>query len=106
MDAEYIFVFVTTASKHEAEEIVQHLLADKLIACGNIIGPVTSFFRWAGKVEIAEEYVALMKTRRILFQRLSEVVKILHSYKVPEIVAVPIVEGSKDYLDWLENCLT
>ena len=105
MDAEYIVVLVTTASKHEAEEIVQHLLDDKLIACGNIIGPVTSFFRWSGKVDRAEEYVALMKTRKILFQRLSEVVKILHSYKVPEIVAVSIVEGSKDYLDWLETCL-
>ena len=106
MDAEYIIVFVTTASKHEAEEIVQHLLGDKLIACGNIIGPVTSFFRWSEKVDRAEEYVALMKTRRDLFQRLSEVVKILHSYKVPEIVAVPVMEGSKDYLDWLETCLT
>jgi periplasmic divalent cation tolerance protein len=48
----------------------------------------------------------LMKTRRDLFQRLSEVVKILHSYEVPEIVAVPVMEGSKDYLDWLETCLT
>jgi periplasmic divalent cation tolerance protein len=106
VDAEYIVVFVTTASKHEAEEIVQHLLGDKLIACGNIIGPVTSFFRWSGKVDRAEEYVALMKTRRDLFQRLSEVVKILHSYEVPEIVAIPVMEGSKDYLDWLETCLT
>jgi periplasmic divalent cation tolerance protein len=106
MDAEYIIVFVTTASKHEAEEIVQHLLGDKLIACGNIIGPVNSFFRWSGKVDRAEEYVALMKTRRDLFQRLSEVVKILHSYEVPEIIAVPVMEGSKDYLDWLETCLT
>jgi periplasmic divalent cation tolerance protein len=106
MDKEYIVVLVTTASKHEAEEIVQHLLGDKLIACGNIIGPVTSFFRWSGKVDRAEEYVALMKTRTDLFQRLSEVVKILHSYEVPEIVAVRIVYGSKDYLDWLETCLT
>jgi len=105
MKAEYIVVFVTTASKHEAEEIVQHLFGDKLIACANIVGPVTSFFRWSGKVDRAEEYVALMKTRGDLFQRLSEVVKILHSYEVPEIVAVPVMEGSKDYLDWLETCL-
>ena len=106
VDNVYIIVLVTTASKHEAEEIVQHLLGDKLIACANIIGPVTSFFHWSGKVERAEEYLALMKTRKDLFQRLSEVVKTMHSYEVPEIIAVPVVEGSKDYLDWLESCLT
>jgi len=105
VDNEYIIVFVTTASKHEAEEIVQHLLGDKLVACGNIVGPVTSFFRWSGKVERAEEFLVFLKTRKDLFQRLSDVVKTLHGYEVPEILAVPVVDGSKDYLDWLENCL-
>ena len=105
MDNEYIIVFVTTASKHEAEEIVQHLLGDKLVACGNIVGPVTSFFRWSGKGERAEEFLVFLKTRKDLFQRLSDVVKTLHGYEVPEILAVPVVDGSKDYLDWLENCL-
>jgi periplasmic divalent cation tolerance protein len=106
VDNVYIIVLVTTSSKHEAEEIAQHLLGDKLIACGNIVGPVTSFFRWSGKVERAEEFLVLMKTRKDLFQRLSDVVKTLHSYEVPEILAVPVVEGSKDYLDWLGSCLT
>jgi periplasmic divalent cation tolerance protein len=106
MDNEFIIVLVTTASKHEAEEIVQHLLGDKLIACGNIVGPVTSFFRWSGKVERAEEFLVLMKTRSNLFQRLSDVVKTLHGYEVPEILAVPVVEGSRDYLDWLASCLS
>src|SRR3989337_2960046 len=106
MDNTYISVLVTTASKHEAEEIVQHLLGDKLIACANIVGPVSSFFRWSGKIDRAEEYLALMKTRKDLFQRLSEVVKTLHSYEVPEILAIPLVESSRDYLDWLESCLT
>jgi len=105
VDNEYIIVFVTTASKHEAEEIVQHLLGDKLVVCGNIVGPVTSFFRWSGKVERAEEFLVFLKTRKDLFQRLSDVVKTLHGYEVPEILAVPVVDGSKDYLDWLENCL-
>jgi periplasmic divalent cation tolerance protein len=103
MDNVYIIVLVTTASKHEAEEIVQHLLGDKLIACGNIVGPVTSFFRWSGNVERAEEFLVLMKTRRDLFQRLSEVVKTLHSYEVPEILAVPVVEGSIDYMEWFHR---
>jgi len=106
VDNVYIIVLVTTASKHEAEEIVQHLLGDKLIACANIVGPVSSFFRWSGKIDRAEEYLALMKTRKDLFQRLSEAVKTQHSYEVPEIIAVPVVEGSKDYLDWLASCLS
>lgn len=97
---------MTTGSKHKAEEIVQHLLGDKLIACGNIVGPVTSFFRWSGKIERVEEFLVLMKTRKALFLRLTEVVKTMHSYEVPEIIAVPVVEGSKDYLDWMASCLS
>lgn len=106
MDSEYIVVLMTTGSKHKAEEIVQHLLGDKLIACGNIVGPVTSFFRWSGKIERVEEFLVLMKTRKALFLRLTEVVKTMHSYEVPEIIAVPVVEGSKDYLDWMASCLS
>jgi periplasmic divalent cation tolerance protein len=106
LDSEYIVVLMTTGSKHEAEEIVQHLLSDKLIACGNIVGPVTSFFRWSGKIERVEEFLVLMKTRKALFLRLTEVVKTMHSYEVPEIIAVPVVEGSKDYLDWMASCLS
>jgi periplasmic divalent cation tolerance protein len=106
LTTDYIIVLVTTTNKQEAEKIVQHLLNDKIIACANIIGPVTSFFRWSGKIDRAEEYLALMKTRKDLFQRLSEAVKTLHSYEVPEIIALPIVEGSKDYLDWLASCLS
>jgi periplasmic divalent cation tolerance protein len=96
---------VTTASKHEAEKITRHLLDAKLIACGNIIGPVTSLFRWSGKVERVEEFLTVMKTRGDLFEKVSETVKALHSYEVPEILALPIVEGSKAYLNWLENSL-
>ena len=106
MTTEYIIVLVTTATKEQVEKIVQHLLNEKLIACGNIIGPVTSFFRWSGKIERIEEYLALMKSRKDLFAKLSEAVKALHSYEVPEIIAVPMVEGSKNYLDWLASCLS
>jgi periplasmic divalent cation tolerance protein len=102
---DYIIVLVTAPSKPEAEKIVQHLLNLRLIACGNIVGPVASIFCWSGKPEKAEEYLVLMKSRRDLFGKLSETVKTLHSYEVPEILAVPVVEGSKDYLDWLDSCL-
>jgi periplasmic divalent cation tolerance protein len=102
---EHITVLVTTASKQEAEKITQHLLDLKLIACGNIIGPVTSLFRWKGKSEKAEEYLTIMKTRKDLFSKLAVAVKTLHSYEVPEILALPVVEGAKTYLNWLESCL-
>lgn len=101
----YIIVLVTTPAKKEAEKIVQHLLDNKFIACANIIGPVSSVFRWSGKIEKAEEYLTLMKTRSDLFEKVEGAVKALHSYEVPEILAIPIVEGSKAYLKWLEDCL-
>ena len=101
----YIIVLVTTPNKAEAEKISQSLLNDKLIACANIINPVTSFFLWSGKVERAEECLVVMKSRMDLFAELAERLKGLHSYEVPEILALPIVEGSKAYLDWMDEAL-
>ncbi len=106
MTTDYIIVLVTIANKQEAEKIAQHLINDKLIACVNIIGPVTSLFRWSENVEHSDEYLMLMKSRQDLFDRLTEVVKTMHSYEVPEILALPIVDGSRTYLDWLQTCLT
>ncbi len=105
MTTDYVIVLVTTPSKQEAKKIAQHLLSEKLIACANIIGPVTSFFRWAGKDERAEEHLLLIKTRADLFDKLTEAVKTMHSYEVPEILAMPIVAGSGAYLDWLRSSL-
>jgi periplasmic divalent cation tolerance protein len=101
----HIIVIVTTASKQEAENITQHLLKNRLIACANITRPVTSLFHWSGKLEKAEEHLVFMKTRKDLFKKLAETVKTLHSYEVPEIIALPIVDGSKAYLAWLDSCL-
>lgn len=101
----YVIVMVTTANKQEAENIAQHLLQERLIACANITGPVSSLFHWADKLEKAEEYLVFMKTRKDLFEKLTETVKALHSYEIPEIIALPIVEGSKAYLAWLDSCL-
>jgi periplasmic divalent cation tolerance protein len=101
----YVIVMVTTASKQEAENIAQRLLKERLIACANIIGPVSSLFHWSGKIEKAEEYLIFMKSRKDLFEKLAETVKAVHSYEVPEILVLPIVEGSKAYLDWLGSCL-
>lgn len=101
----FIMVYVTASSKTEAEKIAQTLLAERLIACVNIIGPVSSHFHWNGKVESAEEFLMILKSRADLFGRLEARVRALHSYEVPEVLAVPIVDGSRAYLDWLAGAL-
>ncbi|MCW4019530.1 MAG: divalent-cation tolerance protein CutA [Candidatus Bathyarchaeota archaeon] len=106
MESPYIVVLVTTSSKPEAENIAQQLLEAKLIACANIVGPVSSHFRWEGKEEQAEEFLLLMKSRLDLFEALSAQVRALHSYEVPEVLALPVAAGSKTYLDWIGGSLT
>ena len=105
MKEHYIIAITTTPSKNEAEKIAKTLLEERLIACANIIGPVQSLFWWQGKIDEAQEHLILMKTRKDLFSKLSEKVKALHSYQIPEVIAVPIVEGFKPYMEWLESSL-
>jgi periplasmic divalent cation tolerance protein len=105
MVTDYIMVFVTAKDKAEAEKISQTLLNDHLIACANIVNPVTSFFWWQEKIDRAEECLIVMKSRRDLFGELVERLKGLHSYEVPEVLAVPIVEGSSAYLGWMSGVL-
>jgi periplasmic divalent cation tolerance protein len=105
VENQYIVVLVTAASKQEAETLTQTLLEEKLIACANIVWPVSSRFRWEGKVEQAEEFLVLMKSRLDLFDALSERILVLHSYEVPEVLALPIIAGSADYLSWLGQSL-
>jgi periplasmic divalent cation tolerance protein len=98
---EFIIVLVTVASRAEAEKIGRALLDEKLIACTNIVGPVTSLFHWSGKVDCAKEFLMVMKSRSELFDKIVGRVKGLHSYEVPEVLAVPVVAGSDSYLGWL-----
>jgi periplasmic divalent cation tolerance protein len=100
-----IIVFMTTGSKREAQRIAQTLLKKRLIACANIYGPVESHFWWQSKIEKAKEFFVLMKSRQNLFVELSKTVKKIHSYEVPEILGVSIVEGFQPYLDWLDSVL-
>lgn len=99
-------VYVTCASKAEAEKIAQTLLGEHLIACANILGPVSSHFYWKEKIDSAEEFLMIMKSRVDLFAALEQRVRALHSYEVPEILAVPIVEGSSGYFDWMNSVLS
>ena len=102
---DYTLVMVTASSREEAEKIATTLLERKLIACANILGPVSSRFWWQGKIDSAEEYMIFMKTKRELFDQVADNVKQLHSYEVPEIIALPIVEGAKPYLEWINGIL-
>jgi len=105
LTTEFIVVLITTADKSEAEKISQTLLSEKLIACANIISPVTSCFLWQGKIDKTEECLVIMKTRRSLFGELLLCVKGLHSYEVPEVLALPVADGSESYLSWMGSVL-
>ena len=98
----YIQVTTTTESKEQAQSIAQNLVSAKLAACVQILGPITSTYRWKGKVETAEEWLCLIKTREGLYEELEKEIISLHSYETPEIIAVPISKGSADYLSWLD----
>jgi len=101
----YVVVIVTAANREEAVKIVRSLLEERLIACANIVGPISSIFWWEGKIDEAREFLVFMKSHENHFERLSEKVAEIHSYEVPEIIALPIIKGSQSYLEWLSNSL-
>ncbi len=103
--AKYIQVVTTVASKAEGERIALALLEKRLVGCVQIVGPIESLYWWRGKIEQSQEWLCVAKTERKLFAQIEETIKALHSYEVPEILGVPIVEGSRDYLRWLEKQL-
>ncbi len=98
-----IIVFITAPNEDEAAQIAKSLVEAKLAACVNIIKNIRSIYRWQGKIEDDTEVLMIAKTQKRLFNTLSKKVKELHSYDVPEIIALPIVEGSEDYLKWLKE---
>ena len=101
----FMIVIMTAPNKEETVKIVRTLLEERLIACANIMDPGSSLFWWQGKIEEEKEVLVLMKSNENLFKKLSKRVTELHSYDVPEILALPIVAGSQSYLDWMKACL-
>jgi periplasmic divalent cation tolerance protein len=99
---EAILVLVTAASAEEAQNIARHVVEEHLAACVNIVVQVRSIFFWQGELSDEQEVLLVVKSRRPLFRRLAARVKALHSYTVPEIIAVPILEGSASYLEWID----
>ena len=103
MKRKLIIVYTTCASRKEALQIAESLLKKRLIACANMIPGVESKFWWNGKIDKAKEILLMMKTQRRNFRKIEKEIKHLHSYKVPEMIALPIVEGSGEYLDWIDE---
>ncbi|GAK61435.1 divalent-cation tolerance protein cutA [Candidatus Vecturithrix granuli] len=103
MTTEYILIFITTGSVQEAEMIARTLVEKKLAACGNIVPAIRSVFWWQGNLENEQEALLILKSRSVLLSDIITVVKALHSYDEPEIIAMPIFAGSESYLAWIEK---
>jgi len=101
--SEPIIVLVACGSEEEAIKIAQSLIEERLAACVNLVSPVRSIYRWEGKICDEKEWILIIKTQKQRFEELEKKVKSLHSYSVPEIIGLPIIEGSSSYLDWLEE---
>ena len=105
MSAEFVIVLTTTDRRSDADTFARVLVERKLAACVQILGPIQSAYRWKGKVETAREWLCLIKTRSELYDAVERTITELHGYETPEIVALPIVHGSADYLAWLDDAV-
>ncbi|HUK55936.1 MAG TPA: divalent-cation tolerance protein CutA [Nitrospiria bacterium] len=101
--ANELVVLITAPSYREARAIGKRLVEEKLAACANIIPRVESVFFWQGRIRQERETLMILKTQRSVLERLMKRVKSLHSYSVPEIIALPIARGSKEYLRWVRE---
>jgi periplasmic divalent cation tolerance protein len=100
-ESEFVVVLVTVGSRAEGETIARRLVDERLAACVNVVGPMRSIYTWQGRTADEEEYLLVIKSRREIFAALETRVRALHSYEVPEVVALPVVAGSAPYLEWL-----
>ncbi len=98
-----IVVQTTTSSSADAESLAQTIIEHSQGACVQIVGPMTSVYQWQGNVQKEEEFLVSIKTTSQVFSSLAELIRQHHPYDVPEIIAIPIVDGSSDYLEWVTN---
>jgi periplasmic divalent cation tolerance protein len=104
MNVEYIIVLITCPNNEVSEEVASALLNQKLAACVNMMKPVTSLYTWEGEINRDEEMLLIVKSRADFFEKdLIPAVKAVHPYDVPEIIALPIIMGSEDYLGWIKD---
>ncbi len=102
-NSSFIIIFITVPTEKEAQKISDKLLKEKLVACVNIVKEINSLFWWKEKIESANEILLTAKTELKFFNDIVRVTKQLHSYDVPEIIALPIIGANKDYLDWINE---
>ena len=98
-----IVVFTTCNSEEQAAQLARHLVELQLAACATILPGARSFYRWEGETKNAPECVVMIKSRRDLFPRLREAIGQIHSFEIPEVIALPVVDGSDAYLKWLDR---
>lgn len=98
----YVVVLVTVKNKKKAQKIARGLIQHKLAACVNILDKIDSLFFWNGKIDQAKESLLIIKSKKENFPKVIKLVKSLHSYEVPEIIALPIIAGDKPYLRWID----
>ena len=98
-----ILVLTTCATVEEAEAVSRHLIDARLVACVNITSGVRSLYRWQSRVEDNTEVMLVMKSRRDLFGALKSELRKVHSYEIPEIIALPVIDGNDEYLGWVDE---
>jgi periplasmic divalent cation tolerance protein len=98
-----IQVATTTDSLEAAQSLARHLVTQRVAACVQVVGPVRSCYRWQGEIQNDEEWQCVAKTRADAFQRLDSAIREVHTYDVPEILATPVVAGSREYLEWVDQ---
>ena len=98
-----IVILVTSDNKEEAGKIADMLVSHRIAACVNIVPEVNSTFWWQGQTDTARELLLIIKSKASLLSQITELIKEVHSYEVPEVIALPIVGGNDDYLDWIDN---
>ncbi len=94
-------ILSTTGSREEAQEIARALVERKLAACVNIVGPIESVYRWQGAVETSQEFLLIIKTTAAAYERVRDLIRLLHSYELPECVELSIEDGLPKYLEWI-----
>ncbi|MFT5169928.1 MAG: periplasmic divalent cation tolerance protein [Candidatus Omnitrophota bacterium] len=99
----YIVVFVTAKNLREANKIADTCVKGKLVACANVVKGVSSVFMWDNKMTRENEVLVMMKSQKKLFKRIMATIKEIHSYDVPEIIAIPIADGNLEYLNWIRQ---
>ena len=98
-----VVIMVTASTRRECRRIARRLIEEKLAACVNITQPIQSVYRWEGKIDHSRELLMFIKTNRDLFPQIKAEISLIHSYHTPEIICLPIIDGSQNYLQWVSD---